>query len=64
MPLIPIGNMAEYFLGYSIEITDEGLFNDPNFLGGIAFKNNKIYVDTPDGDHDGRNAFTVARRFF
>ena len=59
-PPIPIEDMAEYFVGYSIEITDEGLFSDPDFLGGIDFKDNKIYVNTSVEDHDGRYAFTVA----
>ena len=59
-PPIPIEDMAEYFLGYSIEITDEGLFSDPDFLGGIDFKDNKIYVNASVEDHDGRYAFTVA----
>ena len=59
-PPIPIEDMAEYFLGYSIEITDEGLFSDPDFLGGIDFEDNKIYVNASVEDHDGRYAFTVA----
>ena len=39
-PTILIEDMAEYSLSYSIEITDEGLFSDPDFLGGIDFKDN------------------------
>lgn len=57
---IPIEDMAEHFLGYSIDITDEGLFNDPGFLGGIDFEQKLIYVNASIENHDGRYAFTVA----
>ena len=57
---IPVEDMAEHYLGYAIDITDEGLFSDPNFLGGIDFEENKIYVNASVEDHDGRYAFTVA----
>ena len=57
---VPVEDMAEHYLGYSIDITDEGLFSDPNFLGGIDFQHNKIYVNASVVDHDGRYAFTVA----
>ena len=57
---IPVEDIAEHFLGYSIDITNEGLFSDPNFLGGIDFEQNLIYVNASVEDHDGRYAFTVA----
>ena len=57
---VPVEDMAENYLGYSIDITDEGLFSDPNFLGGVDFQHNKIYVNASVVDHDGRYAFTVA----
>ena len=57
---IPVEDMAEHYLGYEIDITDEGLFSDPNFLGGIDFEESKIYVNVSVEDHDGRYAFTVA----
>jgi Zn-dependent peptidase ImmA (M78 family) len=57
---IPIEDMAEHFLGYSIDITDEGLFSDPGFLGGIDFEQKLIYVNASIENHDGRYAFTVA----
>ena len=57
---IPIEDIAEHFLGYSIDITDEGLFSDPDFLGGIDFDQNLIYVNASVEAHDGRYAFTVA----
>jgi len=57
---IPVEDIAEHYLGYAIDITDEGLFSDPNFLGGIDFEENKIFVNASVEDHDGRYAFTVA----
>ena len=57
---IPIEDIAEHFLGYSIDITDEGLFSDPKLLGGIDFEKNLILVNASIEHHDGRYAFTVA----
>ena len=57
---IPVEDMAEHYLGFAIDITDEGLFSDPDFIGGIDFDAEKIYVNTSIEDHDGRYAFTVA----
>ena len=37
-----------------------GLFSDPELLGGIDFEQNKIYVNASVHDHDGRYSFTVA----
>jgi hypothetical protein len=57
---VPIEDMAEHYLGYSIDVTDEGLFSDPNVLGGIDFDQKTILVNSSVEDHDGRYAFTVA----
>jgi Zn-dependent peptidase ImmA (M78 family) len=57
---VPVEDIAEHFLGYSIDITNEGIFSDPGFLGGIDFEQNLIYVNASVEDHDGRYAFTVA----
>ena len=57
---IPIEDMAERFLGYSIDITDQGLFRDRNFLGGIDFEQNIIFINASIEDHDGRYSFTLA----
>ena len=59
-PPIPIEDIAEHYLGYAIDITDEGLFSNPNFVGGIDFQTNKIFVNASVENHDGRYAFTVA----
>ena len=32
---IPVESIAEHFLGYQIDITDEGLFEDPRWEAGI-----------------------------
>jgi Zn-dependent peptidase ImmA (M78 family) len=57
---IPIEDMAEHYLGYSIDFVDDGIFSDPKILGGIDFEESKIYVNASVEDHDGRYAFTIA----
>jgi Zn-dependent peptidase ImmA (M78 family) len=59
-PPVPIEDIAEHYLGYSIELTNEGLFADPEMLGGIDFDNKVIFVNVSVEDHDGRYSFTVA----
>ena len=36
--------IAEQFLEYTIEITNEGIFSDPECLGGIVFNENCIRI--------------------
>ena len=57
---VPIESIAEHFLGYDLEITNEGLFANPEFLGGISFEEKVIYVNTSVEDNEGRYMFTVA----
>jgi Zn-dependent peptidase ImmA (M78 family) len=57
---VPIERIAEKYLGYDIEITNEGLFKDPEFLGGIHFDEKLIQVNGSIEDHEGRYSFTVA----
>ncbi|MDC0989105.1 ImmA/IrrE family metallo-endopeptidase [Rhodospirillales bacterium] len=57
---IPIEDIAEHHLGYSIEFVNDGIFSDPEILGGIDFEQNKIYVNASVEDHDGRYGFTIA----
>jgi hypothetical protein len=57
---IPVERIAENFLGYRVEVTDQGLFADPDYLGGIDFENKTILVNASVEDHDGRYAFTIA----
>lgn len=57
---VPVESIAEHLLGYDLEITNEGLFADPNFLGGISFETNTIFVNASVEDHEGRYTFTVA----
>ena len=52
--------IAEHFLGYEIEISDEGLFADPDYLGGIIFANNLIQVNASVESNEGRYNFTIA----
>ena len=57
---IPIESIAEHYLGYDIEITDEGVFANPLVLGGIIFDQKKIMVNTAAEAHEGRYSFTLA----
>ena len=57
---IPVESIAEHFLGYEIEISDEGLFADPDYLGGIIFANNVIQVNASVECNEGRYNFTIA----
>ena len=41
---VPVEVIAEQYLGYEIEILDDGLFSDPDYLGGIIFDNNLIQI--------------------
>ena len=57
---IPVESIAEHFLGYQIDITEEGLFEDPRYLGGIVFDENVIRVNASVESHEGRYNFTIA----
>ena len=57
---VPVESIAEHFLGYDLEITNEGLFANPEFLGGISFEEKVIYVNASVEEHEGRYMFTVA----
>ena len=57
---IPVEAIAEHFLGYEIEISDDGLFADPDYLGGIIFANNVIQVNASVESNEGRYNFTIA----
>ena len=52
--------LAEQVLGYDLEITGDGIFQDPNILGGISFEQNTIYVNASVEAHEGRYNFTLA----
>ena len=57
---IPVESIAEHYLGYQIDITDEGLFQDPRYLGGIVFDEHVIRVNASVESHEGRYNFTIA----
>lgn len=57
---IPVEVIAESFLGYDIEFVDEGIFANPNVLGGIVFDENVIYINMATEAHEGRYNFTIA----
>jgi len=57
---IPIESIAEHYLGYEIEITDDGVFASPLVLGGIIFDQKKIIINAATEAHEGRYSFTLA----
>lgn len=57
---IPVEHIAEIYLGYQIEITDEGIFKEPAVLGGIVFEHNTIQINGAIEHQEGRYNFTVA----
>ena len=61
-PLVPtpIESIAEHYLGYDIEISDEGIFANPLVLGGIIFDQKKIIINAATEAHEGRYSFTLA----
>ena len=57
---IPIESIAEHYLGYDIEISDEGIFANPLILGGIIFDQKTIMINAATETHEGRYSFTLA----
>jgi len=57
---IPVEVIAEQHLGYDIDILDDGLFSDPDYLGGIIFDQHVIQVNATVEAHEGRYNFTLA----
>lgn len=57
---VPVESIAEHYLGYTIDITNEGLFANPHYLGGIIFDENVIRVNASVESHEGRYNFTIA----
>ena len=57
---IPIESIAEHYLGYDIEISDDGVFANPLVLGGIIFDQKKIMINASTEAHEGRYSFTLA----
>jgi len=57
---VPVEVIAEQYLGYDIDILDDGLFSDPDYLGGIIFDKNVIQVNATVEAHEGRYNFTLA----
>ena len=52
--------IAEQFLNYTIDITDQGIFSDPECLGGIIFDEKLIKINASVESHEGRYNFTIA----
>ena len=57
---IPVEEIAEFHLGYTLAYTTDGMFSDPNVLGGICFDTKTIFINLSVESHEGRHAFTIA----
>ncbi len=52
--------VAEQYLGYEIDISDSGMFSNPDCMGGILFESKTITVNAAVAEHEGRYNFTLA----
>lgn len=61
-PVIPVSAelIAEQYLGYELDITDQGIFEDPDYLAGIFFEEKIIRINQSLMSHEGRYNFTLA----
>ncbi len=57
---IPVEIIAENYLGYQIELTNEGIFKESTVLGGINFDENTIQINGNIENQDGRYNFTIS----
>ena len=57
---VPIEVLAEHFLGYELIISDEGVFADPDCLGGIVFEDQTMTINASIENDLGRYSFTIA----
>lgn len=57
---IPVERIAEKYLGYQIELTNDGIFAEPSMLGGIIFDENTIQINGDIENQEGRYNFTIA----
>lgn len=57
---IPVEDIAEFYLGYTLTYTTDGIFSDPAVLGGICFSSKTIFINLSVESHEGRHAFTIA----
>ena len=57
---VPVEVILEHFLGYELEVSDGGMFADPDCLGGIVFEDQTVTVNASIEDDLGRYSFTLA----
>ena len=57
---VPAEVIAEQFLGYELDITNEGIFSDPDYMGGVLFNEHIIKINSALENHEGRYNFTIA----
>ena len=51
---VPVEVVLEHFLGYELEVSNEGMFSDPDCLGGIVFENQTVTINASIEDDLGR----------
>ena len=57
---VPVEVILEHFLGYELEVSNEGMFSDPDCLGGIVFEDRTVTINASIEDDLGRYSFTLA----
>jgi len=56
---IPVFDIIE-FLGYDIDFTKEGIYQDSDILGGTLIEEKTVQINENISDHEGRMHFTAA----
>lgn len=56
---IPVIEMIEY-LGYDLDFSSEGVYQDPNYLGGLHLQDKRVVINDHLVNQEGRLHFTAA----
>ena len=60
---VPVEYIAETCLGYTIDFVDDGIFSDPEILGGIDFIENKRKNKNTKIINYKKNILTIIKHF-
>jgi Zn-dependent peptidase ImmA (M78 family) len=58
-PPIPVFELIEY-LGYDLSFETDGVYEDPNYLGGLIIDDKKVEINENMSNQEGRMHFTMA----
>lgn len=58
-PPIPVIELIEY-LGYDLSFETDGIYEDPNYLGGLIIDDKKVEINENISNQEGRLHFTMA----